>query len=204
MGGGSTLIQTALDVTPWAVPGLIAALVLALLLDRPVAGAFRTNRLIAFGLVASFGAVLALTLLPAAAANHWTPAHTCAISPHSPLPLSGWSRLPDASERLLNVVLFIPLGFFVVLLRPRRAALWGAILVLLIPLGIEATQYLLPALHRTCAGQDVVDNVTGALAGIAAGLLVRGVVGLVGLITPSGRGPGRPTRGSGGSRQRVA
>jgi len=80
------------------------------------------------------------------------------------------------SDLLLNVVLFVPLGFLADRLArgrlgPGRIAVVGA----LISVGLEATQLFLPARYSTAL--DVVANGTGALVGAVASSALRRLVG---------------------------
>jgi hypothetical protein len=77
-------------------------------------------------------------------------------------------------QRLELVLLFVPLGALVVLAaRGLNRVLLGISLAVL-PFPIEAVQYALPGLRRTCASNDVYDSWTGLVLGlgIGAGLLV--------------------------------
>lgn len=80
------------------------------------------------------------------------------------------------SDLLLNVVLFVPLGFLADRLArgrlgPGRIAVVGA----LVSVGLEATQLFLPGRYSTAL--DVVANGTGALVGAVASSALRRLVG---------------------------
>jgi glycopeptide antibiotics resistance protein len=69
----------------------------------------------------------------------------------------------------LNALLLLPLGFFSAL-AARRA--WVAVLpVIITPVFIELIQALIPALDRVCNSQDLINNVTGGLLGVALGAI---------------------------------
>ena len=86
----------------------------------------------------------------------------------------GLLELPRINQSSLNALLLLPFGFFSALAAPKK---WTAALaVVIVPLGIELTQALLPLLDRYCTVQDFVDNVSGGLAGVVLGLVVQWVV----------------------------
>ena len=89
---------------------------------------------------------------------------TCVIAVPTTL---GLFDLPAITQESLNALLLLPLGFFSAL-AARRA--WTAILpVVITPIFIEVIQALIPALDRVCNSQDVINNVTGGLLGVALG-----------------------------------
>jgi VanZ family protein len=74
-----------------------------------------------------------------------------------------WAWAPTLWERLLNVVLFMPIGFFGVPLRPRWGVWVWAVVGLMASLTIETVQVLMPG--RDGSAWDVLTNTTGALLG---------------------------------------
>ena len=84
-----------------------------------------------------------------------------------------WAWDPGLWERLLNVVLFMPVGFLGVLLRPRWPTWAWAVVGLVASLAIETVQVLMPG--RDGSGWDVATNTTGAFAGA---LLSRAALGV--------------------------
>ncbi|CUR54853.1 conserved membrane hypothetical protein [metagenome] len=131
--------------------------------------------------------VIALvTLVPANGAPGVVPAEgrlpTCSWDIGGPAPDGFW--VFDGGQRLLNTVLFVPAGLLLVLAVSFRRSGW-----LLAPLGlvalagysalIEWVQLELARIDRACDVTDVVDNVTGAVLGFAAGLIVITVLALV-------------------------
>ena len=78
----------------------------------------------------------------------------------------------SVNDRLLNVMLFVPLGLWIGLARRsrHRGALYLAGVAL--PFAIETTQLLVPSLARACEGGDIIDNLTGLAVGLVTGTLV--------------------------------
>ena len=86
----------------------------------------------------------------------------------------GLFELPAITQESLNALLLLPLGFFSAL-AARRA--WTAVLpVVITPIFIELVQALIPALDRVCNSQDVINNITGGLLGVAIGALLTVIV----------------------------
>lgn len=157
-----------LSEVPGFLPGVAASLVIALLAAGRVATALRANRLLAFCLVVSIGAILAATLTPNTGSFEPPPGTTfCDLSRVSPAPLA--ELLSLHGEPSLNALLCLPLGLVIGLL-PRSAGkivlLAGA---LALPAVIEVLQGLLTLLNRSCSSADVVDNLTGLAVGVVLG-----------------------------------
>jgi len=77
---------------------------------------------------------------------------------------------------VVNILLFMPLGFGLALLpRTRRTALI-VLAAFSITFLIELTQRLLPQLGRGCESADMVDNTVGLVLGLAVGVLFTMVV----------------------------
>jgi hypothetical protein len=75
-------------------------------------------------------------------------------------------------QGLLNLALFVPVGFFALL--AIRAVAPTIALAVLLPLATELIQCLVPAVGRLCDTSDVEMNALGGLAGaVAASLLLR-------------------------------
>ena len=80
-------------------------------------------------------------------------------------------------QQLLNTLLFVPAGVFLVLAFGRWRGGW-----VLIPLGlaalaayslaIEETQLHVVRIDRACDVTDIIDNVSGAVIGVAIGLVL--------------------------------
>ncbi len=92
---------------------------------------------------------------------------TCDFGRIGPAPFNQYVHL---SETGLNVILFVPLGLAVGLLKRTRAR--AVVAVLALPLAIEAVQASVPMLGRGCQSGDVVDNLFGLGIGFMIGLLV--------------------------------
>jgi hypothetical protein len=90
----------------------------------------------------------------------------------------GVAAVAAEDQRILNVLLLAPVGFFAALVaaRLRRAA---GVLVLAVaaalPLVYEAGQQVFRGLQRACDTTDLADNLTGVLLGLAAGVLLVGL-----------------------------
>ena len=151
-------------------PGMLVALLLALVVYLVLRRRGHSSRaLLSAVLTAWTGMVLLATLGPQRLGPIQIERHgrrVCAVLPH----LSPWGALHD-DQRLLNVLLFIPLGALVFVFH-RRAAARVAVMVALLPIVIESVQYVFRSLNRACDGTDVVDNWMGLVIGLAIGLVV--------------------------------
>jgi hypothetical protein len=152
---GYYLSGIALALLP-AVP--VVGLLVALARRRSSRGVRMASGLLA----ATFTAILLVTLTPGRMSYH---PGVCAFY------WTGTARdLGSTDGKLLNILMFVPLGFFAAMLvRRTRLPLLGA---LLLSPAIELTQRELPSLRRACDLVDVVDNVGGAVVGAVAGLVV--------------------------------
>lgn len=122
--------------------------------------------------------IVLVTLLPTTVDVGVVPAETrpeqCSMDYGGPAPDGFW--VFSGTQRLLNTLLFVPAGAFLVLAVSR----WRAGLVLA-PAGlgalavcsvlIEKTQFELARIDRACDITDIVDNVTGAAVGFGLGLV---------------------------------
>lgn len=76
----------------------------------------------------------------------------------------------SAVEFTANILMFVPIGLFLLLLFGRRFW-WLAILVgFTLTVGIETTQLYIPG--RVSDIRDIISNTTGAVAGVMAGLVL--------------------------------
>ena len=156
-----------------AAAGLVAAVV-GLAVGRrlgPMAG------FAWFGLVWSVAVIGIVTLIPAQdglgyipAADHAT---SCSWDIGGPAPGGFW--IFGGGQQLLNTVLFVPAGIFVVLVlgrwRAGRALVpLGLLALAAYSLGIEETQLHVARIDRACDVTDILDNVSGALVGVLLGL----------------------------------
>jgi glycopeptide antibiotics resistance protein len=160
---------------PWVGPGTLAFAIIGVFVSGSVARFLRTRRVIAWLLVVSLAGILFATLVPLNGVFEASPTGTigCNLSTLSPVRLTDFLSKDD---RAANVFLFIPLGLALGLLpRSRRTALMvlGGVVL---PVFIEATQGLLPILHRACESGDVIDNVTGLLVGWVGGMAAGAVI----------------------------
>jgi VanZ like family len=168
-------------------PAALLALVLAAAVAGPVGRRLRTSGWLVFGLLSSFGVILAATMTPSIAAFlHIERPHECILHQFDLPPLS---QLLYPNETSLNVAMFVPLGLACGLVRrwPRVAILSGFGAVL--PFGIEITQYLVPGLGRVCSTADVADNLTGLGIGLLVGIVLVRPIGTWASIDAVARGP---------------
>ena len=169
IGGTSWMLLFA------AVGGLLA-LVVGLAVGRrwgPVAGAAW------FGLLWSLAVIGVVTLIPAQNGLGYIPADqhatSCSWDIGGPSPDGFW--IFGGGQQLLNTLLFVPAGAFLVLVAARWRAGW-----VLVPLGlaalaayslaIEEIQLHVARIDRACDVTDIIDNVTGAAIGVAVGLVL--------------------------------
>src|SRR3954454_17269483 len=92
----------------------------------------------------------------------------------------GFWVLPGG-QRLLNVVVFVPAGALLVLVAARWRWAWVTVPLGLVALAgysalIELTQLEAARIDRACDVTDVIDNVTGAVIGVLAGIALLPVV----------------------------
>lgn len=120
-----------------------------------------------------------ITLIPANGAPGVVSAEgrltTCSWDYGGPAPDGFW--IFTGGQRLLNTVVFIPSGALLVVAAARWRSAWavapfGLVLLAAYSVGIELTQLRLARLARACDVTDVVDNVSGAVIGVGAGLVL--------------------------------
>jgi hypothetical protein len=162
---------------PFFLPVLALGVALAMVTARPIARRLRTRPTIAFLLVASLALVLAATLTP----------HVGAFSGEVSRP--GWCDmgrvgfipprlLLSVNEASLNVLLFVPLGLALGLLPGGTRRRMLVVAAFALPVVIEVSQSYLVFLGRGCESQDVFDNITGLVAGLALGMATARLVTL--------------------------
>lgn len=167
---GMEPVRSVSGILPWFLPALALTTVMALAAAGLVARRLRTDRWIAFLLLASVGAVLAATIPPDSDGFSGPSAPgRCDFGRIGPAPLSHYLHLGDTS---LNVALFVPLGLAVGFLGRSRAAVRVLVGALALPPAIEAFQSLAPILGRGCQSRDVVDNLLGLGIGLTLGVLL--------------------------------
>ena len=95
---------------------------------------------------------------------------TCDLSRIGLAPIRDLLHIDDTS---LNIALFIPFGVAIGLLEGSRGKLVILLLAIALPVAIETTQLLVPAIERGCQSADVSDNLTGLVFGLLFGTLGR-------------------------------
>src|SRR4051794_26841225 len=152
----------------WFWPGVAITIVVAVALAGRVARRLATSRLVGLLLLFGFGLIVSATLTPSREALRFgaVGTGTCDLSRFGPPTLGDILQLKDPA---FNILLYVPLGAAVALLRggrPRRTLLLIAILM---PAAIELTQLEVRPLGRACQGSDIFDNLTGLFVGLIAG-----------------------------------
>ena len=118
-----------------------------------------------------------VTLIPAQNGLGYIPAEdhatSCSWDIGGPSPDGFW--IFGGGQQLLNTLLFVPAGIFLVLALARWRAGWvliplGLAALAAYSLGIEETQLHVARIDRACDVTDIIDNVTGAVVGVAFGL----------------------------------
>ncbi len=104
-----------------------------------------------------------------------TRSDTCSLDYGGPAPEGFW--IFSGGQRLLNTALFVPAGALLVLAAARWRVGWliaplGLLGLAAYSLAIELVQLEVARIDRACDITDFVDNVTGAVIGFAAGLLL--------------------------------
>src|SRR3954465_13254180 len=162
-----------------AVAAVLAAAV-ATALARP----FGWPWAVLFGLLLfSVAAIGVLTLIPANGAPGIVSAEGrldhCSWDIGGPPPDGFW--ILPGGQRLLNAVVFLPSGALLVLVAARWRSAWLTVPVGLAALAgystlIELTQLAAARIDRACDVTDIIDNGTGAAAGVVVGITLLPVV----------------------------
>jgi hypothetical protein len=132
------------------------------------------------GFMWSVVVIALVTLIPLTAIDLQLPAEArdgrCSTDYGGPAPEGFW--IFSGTQRTLNTALFVPAGALLVL----AAARWRVLAWVVVPLGlaglaaysvaIELAQLELASIGRACDVTDVVDNVTGAVIGVALGVFL--------------------------------
>lgn len=177
-------MRVAFSTIPWLVPGAVLSVVAGFLAAPTVARALATRRAVAILLVFSVGLVLSATLTPlrdALAVGFIPEARPCDLSRMTVAPMAELLRINDTS---LNVVLFVPLGIAIGLLPMSIARFAVQLAAIVLPIGIETAQLLLPILHRGCQSADVVDNLMGLTIGLVIGTTTLAILTVARPLTP--------------------
>ena len=137
-----------------------------------------------FGLLWSIAVIGIVTLIPAQNGLGYVPADqhatSCSWDIGGPSPDGFW--IFGGGQQVLNTLLFVPAGMFLVLgVRPVAGRLGAGAArpgrcSRRTPLGIEVTQLQVARIDRACDVTDIVDNVTGAVLGVCLGLVLLPVV----------------------------
>lgn len=169
------VVGISLDAIPLFPYVVAAGLLVSVLLTRPLARWSGLPWPLVFGLCVSSVIALAATLSPAGIGL----AGACLTTVKPPI----WWLYGRPYARALNTFLFMPLGFFVGLAALRRPVLLPVAFAM--PLLVETAQLVIPALHRRCQVQDLIDNYWGLLLGTSVGIAVALLI--VGLTPAQGR-----------------
>ena len=162
---------------PGFVPGVVLSAVAAVALSGWAACRLGTARGAALLLIASLGLVAAATLTPGREALAGAVANTlegCDLSRLGPAPLASYLA---PGEAFANVLLFLPLGVAVAMLRRSSRAGLVALGAVALPFGIEGAQLILTPLGRACQAADVSDNLAGLAIGLVLGLVAEAAGG---------------------------
>ena len=131
------------------------------------------------GLLWTLAIIGSITLIPANGAPGVVSAEgrltSCSWDIGGPAPDGFW--IFAGTQRLLNTVVFVPAGAFLVLAAARWRAAWvlvpvGLALLAAYSVAIEATQLTLARIDRACDVTDVIDNITGAVIGVLIGVVL--------------------------------
>ncbi|MFE2109086.1 hypothetical protein ACFXAF_24920 [Kitasatospora sp. NPDC059463] len=170
------MIKTVLNGLPMFWPGLLASLVPAALLNRPVGRLLRTHWAVGFVLLLALGGVATLTLLPEHPRPFWQDlswagvVHHCTLDGVRLRPPGEWFSSRQAD---LAVLVFAPIGLAAALTGSRRRAAAVLVAAAALPFVLEAAQYAVPALGRACDAQDALDSLLGLALGALLGLPAR-------------------------------
>jgi len=132
-----------------------------------------------FGLLWSIAVIAIVTLVPAQNGLGYIPADehatSCSWDIGGPAPGGFW--ILGGGQQLLNTLLFVPAGIFLVLAFGRWRLGWvlvplGLAALAAYSLGIEEIQLHVARIDRACGVTDIIDNVTGATLGVVIGLVL--------------------------------
>ena len=166
------MIDLALGVVPWFVPGVVLSTALALLICRPVGRRLGIRAPLVWVILVAVGSILSATLLPLRGAVDFEAvgSGSCDLSRIGLASVEELLRFDDTS---LNVALFIPLGMTLGLVRARRPRAGLILAAAALPFAIEGIQLVAPILARGCQSADVFDNLTGLVIGLIIGTTAR-------------------------------
>jgi glycopeptide antibiotics resistance protein len=166
------VLDDTMGVLPWFLPGIAVSMAIGLFACRAVGKLLGVRPLLAWTILVAFGVIVSATLTPLRGALDFAAiaTGTCDLSRIGLAPIAQLIQFDDTS---LNVALFIPLGIAIGLVPafgPRATLILASTAL---PFGIETIQLLTPILDRGCQSADIVDNLTGLLAGIVVGTALR-------------------------------
>jgi glycopeptide antibiotics resistance protein len=164
-------------------PGVIISLILSLVACGYASRALKITRAHGWALLMSLGVVLSATMTPSREALLFGArgSGTCDLSRIALAPLQDLSHLNDTS---LNILLFVPLGLAIALCPRSRAKYIVLAGAFVLPASIELIQLLVPRLGRECQSADVIDNLTGLVVGLAAGVVARLLASMLDRLLP--------------------
>lgn len=161
-------LRWLVPISRWTPLVALVGVTVALFCWRPLAARARWHPLPTLGALLATAAVVALTLSP----RGWYGNHR---SLAECVPTEWWQLANSAAgvggsaESVLNIILFVPLGYCLVM--ASRRVIWPAALMVLMPIAIELLQVVVPG--RQCSPRDWLANALGGLIGITAAALTR-------------------------------
>lgn len=104
---------------------------------------------------------------------------SCSMDYGGPAPEGFW--VVAGNQRMLNVAVFVPAGFLLVLALGRWRSAWvlaplGLVVLSVYSVLIEVAQFEVARIDRACDVTDMVDNTLGAAIGFVVGLVALLVV----------------------------
>jgi glycopeptide antibiotics resistance protein len=153
------------------LPVLLIWAAIAFAVSRRLAAFLQTQRWVAFLLLVSLGLILGATLTPTPLAleSGAVSSGECDLARLRPLTPA---ELITDFDGVVNVLLFVPLGFALSMLPRTSRNLVIIAGAFLLTFAIELTQMLVPSLGRGCESADMIDNTQSLMAGLVAGLVV--------------------------------
>jgi hypothetical protein len=154
----------------WFAPGFAIALVVSIAASDRLGHALGTRQIIAWAIVMGFGGVLAATLTPVSGpAVQDGHSLSCDLSR---IGLATPDQFFTVKDIRGNLLLLVPLGAALGLVRRSRGWLILLALAFALPFAVEGIQALVSPLNRACESGDMIDNLTGLVVGLGLGALV--------------------------------